>query len=327
MPDEQWTRINELISRLEGMPNNQLLEEMEHLSEKGESSKVLKYLRLNFALPISPWNVSLGQCVGGKYTLIEKVASGGMGVIYRAKQELIDRMVAIKMIHPALASELMFARLKEEISTLGLLDHPGIVRIYDADVHKVDSKSQREAVFYTMELVDGPTLRVWMKQKKPSLDEAMKFFAQVCDAVDHAHNVGVIHRDLKPENILVRKNGSPAVLDFGLSKVNATARKNASMQDEKLPSSTDFSGTPAYMSPEIWAGSSDDARGDLYALGVILHELIWGERPLEFDSCDSFKEMQEIAQDWSFGGVPMNGGLLVDEQLIKVTNRMLKKKS
>lgn len=155
----------------------------------------------------------------------------------------------------------------------------------------------------------------------------MKFFAQVCDAVDHAHNVGVIHRDLKPENILVRKNGSPAVLDFGLSKVNATARKNASMQDEKLPSPTDFSGTPAYMSPEIWAGSSDDARGDLYALGVILHELIWGERPLEFDSCDSFKEMQEIAQDWSFGGVPMNGGLLVDEQLIKVTNRMLKKKS
>ena len=160
MPDQEWTRINELISRLEMLPDNQLLKEMEKLSDKGESSQVLKYLRLNFALPANPWNVSPGQSIGGKYTLIEKVASGGMGVIYRAKQDLIDRVVALKMIHPALASEQMFTRLKEEISTLGRLDHPGIVRIFDADVHKVDPKSQREAVFYTMELVEGPTLRV-----------------------------------------------------------------------------------------------------------------------------------------------------------------------
>jgi serine/threonine protein kinase/WD40 repeat protein len=324
--DQEWTRINELISRLELLPNNQLLKEMEKLSGKGESSQVLKYLRLNFALPTNPWNVSPGQCLAGKYTLIEKVASGGMGVVYRAKQDLIDRFVAIKMIHPVLASDQMFERLKEEISTLGRLDHPGIVRIYDADVHRVDSKSQREAVFYTMELVEGPTLRVWMKEKSPSMVEKLDFFAQVCDAVDHAHDAGVVHRDLKPENILVRKDGSPAILDFGLSTVNATARKNASGQNDKVPVPPDCSGTPAYMSPEKWAQTSDDARGDLYALGVILHELIWGERPLEFDSCDSFEEMREVARDWSFGGVPQDNPLHVDDKIKRIVGALLAEK-
>ncbi len=308
------------------MPNYQLLREMEQLSERGESSNVLKYLRINFALPTNPWNVAPGQRVGGKYTLIEKVASGGMGVIYRANQDLIDRVVAIKMIHPALANEQMFARLKEEIATLGLLDHPGIVRIYDADVHKIDSKSKNEAVFYTMELVEGPTLRQWMKEGNPSLEEKLKFFAQVCDATNHAHQAGVIHRDLKPENILVRKDGSPAVLDFGLSKVNAAARRNVQSTGDHLPSPTDFSGTPAYMSPEKWDRSGDGAAGDLYALGVILHELIWGERPLEFDSCDSFEEMQEMAGDWSFGGTPQNGGFTLDENLRQIICRLLEKR-
>jgi serine/threonine protein kinase/WD40 repeat protein len=327
MPRKEWTRIEELIARLGRLPEDQRSSELELLTQSGESEEVISYLRLNYALKPNPRVISLGQKVGDKYKLTEKIAAGGMGIVYRARQDLVDREVAVKMIHPALANAKMFARLKEEIATMGRLQHVGIVHIFDADIHHFDPDGKHGAIFYTMELVEGPTMRKWMKEEKPSLEQKLGFFAQVCDAVAYAHKKGVIHRDLKPENILVRPSLVPAVLDFGLSRIMMEVSplgEKGSSNDSKPPE-MEMSGTPAYMSPERWAQSGDDHRGDLYALGVILYELLWGSRPLEFDTCDCFEDMKEAALGWTFQGITKEQREGIDEPVLRIIPRLLAK--
>lgn len=327
MPRKQWTRIEELIDRFDKLPDDQRSDELELLTENGESTEVISYLRLNYKLKPNLKVISLGQKIGDKYTLTEKIAAGGMGVVYRARQDLVDREVAVKMIHPALANPKMFAKLKDEIATLGRLQHVGIVHIFDADIHYFDSEGKQGAVFYTMELVEGPTMRKWMKEEKPSYEQKLEFFAHVCDAVAYAHQKGVIHRDLKPENILVRPGLMPAVLDFGLSRVMSEVAP-VGVEGASNPSKTpemEMSGTPAYMSLEKWAQSGDDHRGDLYALGVIFHELLWGSRPLEFDTCDCFEDMKEAALDWTFQGITKEQREGIDEPVLGIIPRLLAK--
>lgn len=328
MPDKPWTRIEALIDKFDALTEDQRSNELELLTESGESTEVISFLRLNYSLQPDPKVITLGQKVADKYKLTEKIAAGGMGIVYRARQDLVGREVAVKMIHPALASAKMFARLKEEIAMMGRLEHPGIVRIFDADTHLFDQKGKHIAVFYTMELVDGPTMRVWMKKKDPTYEQKLDFFAQICDAVAFAHEKGVVHRDLKPENILVRHDLVPAVLDFGLSRVMSETVQmegqdsNVSAQSPEM----EMSGTPAYMSPERWAQSGDNHLGDLYALGVILYELICDKRPLEFDDCDSFEEMQIVALGWTYQGIPREKREGIDEPVLKIINSLLAQK-
>ena len=170
-------------------------------------------------------------------------------------------------------------------------------------------------------------MRKWMKEEKPSFEQKLEFFAQVCDAVAYAHQKGVIHRDLKPENILVRSNLVPAVLDFGLSRVMNEANKGDGQDASKTAKSVEMemSGTPAYMSPEKWAQSGDDHRGDLYALDVILYELLWGSRPLEFDTCDCFEDMKEAALGWTFPGITRELREGVDDPILRMIPLLLAK--
>jgi len=290
--DDQWSRIAELIETCDDLPPSRLPDKIEHLKKGGESSEVLSYLRLNYSLPTSGWEVGEGSLIGGRYRVLNKLGEGGMGVVFLAHQERVNRDVALKMMHPSLATPSLVDRLAGEISTLGRLNHPNIVRIFDADVHRGERASQ-EALYYTMEVVDGTTLSDWVRAKTPTLEEKLECLAGVCDAVSYAHEHSVIHRDLKPGNILIRTDGQPAVLDFGLARVTEIAMRSEEDPMEENQEIFFASGTPAYMSPEKWQRYDDREAGDIYAIGVMLFEFVAGRRPWRFGSDTSISVMRE----------------------------------
>ena len=206
------------------------------------------------------------------YEILELVAEGGMGAVFRARQETPSREVALKALRPGLASESLLKRFDQEVRVLGNLEHEGIARIHDAGV-------QDGVPFFVMEFVHGVSVTADARGK--SREERIDVFLRICGAVQFAHERGVVHRDLKPANILVDERGAPRVLDFGVARVT----------DGELRAITQSTiagqlvGTLAYMSPEQAAGARDavDARADVYALGVILYELLAGRRPLAVD--------------------------------------------
>ena len=285
----EWNRVLNLISQFDQYPEGQLEKRIDQLCQDGESPEVISYLRLNYALPTAPWELDTSQLIGGRYRILRKIGEGGMGIVYLATQERVNREVALKMIHLALANTEMVHRLAGEISMLGKMNHPNIVRVFDADVHQ-DKGSSNETLFFTMEFVEGKPLTDWVRESSPSLIDKLTCFEAICQAVAYAHGRDVVHRDLKPDNILIRESGSPAVLDFGLARL-------AQRAESKLLGPTDLallnaSGTPMYMSPERWHGEDSGPAGDLYALGVILYELFAGKRPWVADSETSLQDLR-----------------------------------
>jgi WD40 repeat protein len=211
--------------------------------------------------------------VGG-YRLIRPVGEGGFGVVYLAEQlEPVKRQVALKIIKLGMDTRQVVARFEAERQALALMDHPGIARVFDAGA------TETGRPYFVMEFVEGVPITHYADQQRLAIAERLELFIKVCDAVQHAHQKGVIHRDIKPSNILVAVQGTPKIIDFGLVKAT-----HAELTDKTLI--TQFQqliGTPAYMSPEQveWGAVDVDTRSDIYSLGVLLYELLTGWTPFD----------------------------------------------
>ena len=214
----------------------------------------------------------------GCYKLLSALGEGGMGIVYLAEQEQpIRRQVALKVIKPGMDSARVIARFEAERQALALLEHANIARVYDAGA------TEAGRPYFVMEYVEGLPITDHCDQHKLTVEQRLRLFQQVCNAVQHAHQKGIIHRDLKPSNILVAAEGgkaTPKIIDFGVAKAIAEplTERTLATEDSRLL------GTPEYMSPEQADMASDDVdtRSDVYSLGVLLYVLLTGTLP--FDS-------------------------------------------
>ena len=207
------------------------------------------------------------------YRVENEVHRGGQGVVYRAVQLATKRTVALKvLLEGPFAGETARRRFEREVELAASLQHPNIVTI----LHSGESAGR---YFCAMEFVDGLRLDRYLAQVRPNFEETINLFVRVCDAVNYAHQRGVIHRDLKPSNILVDPDGQPRVLDFGLAKASRQAEPEQATV-EMLSSAGQLVGTIAYMSPEQARSEQDiDVRSDVYSLGVVLYESLLGQPP------------------------------------------------
>jgi len=216
----------------------------------------------------------------GRYELLELIGEGGMGLVYLAEQkEPVRRRVALKIIKPGMDSRQVVARFEAERQALALLDHPNIAHVFDAGC------TETGRPYFVMEHVKGMSITRYCDDNKLTIEQRLRLFEQVCEAVHHAHQKGIIHRDLKPSNILVSVHGDravPKIIDFGIAKAITsplTDKTFVTFRGELL-------GTPEYMSPEqVDLATQDiDTRSDIYSLGVVLYELLAGVLPFEEES-------------------------------------------
>lgn len=199
----------------------------------------------------------------------ELLGQGGMGAVYRARHRHLERPVAVKVLDAALRHDPSFAeRFGREARTLAKLDHPNVVRVYDF--------GERDGLYYlVMELVDGVNLRQTLRAGHLDTQDALAMVPKICEALQYAHDQGVVHRDIKPENILVDRQGTVKIADFGLAKMVGAA------PDSGLTQSRQIMGTPSYMAPEqVEHPTEVDHRADIFALGVVFYELLTGELPI-----------------------------------------------
>ena len=202
--------------------------------------------------------------------ILDVIGHGGMGVVYKARQNNLGREVAVKLLSGKLMDDPAFAeRFSREARAMAMLNHPNIISIYDF--------GQRGAWYYlVMEYVDGLNLRQLIQQTKIEPAEAMQIVPKLCDALQYAHDRGVVHRDIKPENVLVSQEGHVKIADFGLAKVTGLGGDQFT-----LTQSRQVMGTLNYMAPEqVERPLSVDHRADIYSLGVVIYELLTGELPL-----------------------------------------------
>jgi serine/threonine-protein kinase len=202
----------------------------------------------------------------GNCRIDRKVAQGGMGAVYRARQLSLDRVVAIKVLKPDLTqSEEVLQRFIREGKLLAQLDHRSIIKIHDVG-------NQDKNYFLVMEFVDGEDLHKIVKKNGPlSSKEVLKIAADVADGLHYAHSLGVIHRDIKPSNIIRAADGSVRITDFGIARLSS--------EDSLLTQEGTLVGTPVYMSPEQCRGTNLDTRSDLYNLGATLYTLVSAQQP------------------------------------------------
>jgi eukaryotic-like serine/threonine-protein kinase len=213
----------------------------------------------------------------GHYKLLQQIGEGGCGVVYMAEQEEpVRRRVALKVIKLGMDTKSVIARFEAERQALAMMDHPNIAKVLDAGATDTGRS------FFVMELVRGIKITDYCDQNKLSTEERLNLFIQVCNAIQHAHQKGIIHRDIKPSNILVTLHDGkpvPKVIDFGIAKAT-----QGRLTDQTLFTAFEqFIGTPAYMSPEQaeMSGLDIDTRSDIYALGVLLYELLTSRTPFD----------------------------------------------
>src|SRR5881394_2299192 len=201
-----------------------------------------------------------------RYKLIEEVGQGGMAIVYRAQDEMLKRVVAIKVLHQHLAAEPESkARLEREAQAVAKLRHDNILEIFDYSGH--DSQSS----YIFTEFIDGQTLKQFLSARALRYPEVAALIAfEVCGALAHAHGVGVLHRDVKPENVMVRKDGLLKLMDFGIAQV---------LDLERMTVTGQLLGSPAYMAPEIIEGKQLDFRTDVFSVGIMLYLLATGSLP------------------------------------------------
>src|SRR5205085_1900912 len=223
----------------------------------------------------------------GRYKLLEQIGEGGMGVVYMAEQEEpVRRRVALKIIKLGMDTKSVIARFEAERQALAMMDHPNIAKVHDGGA------TETGRPYFVMELVRGIKITDYCDQNNLPTAKRLELFIQVCHAIQHAHQKGIIHRDIKPSNILVTLHDGlpvPKVIDFGIAKATQQDLTDKTV----FTQFQQFIGTPAYISPEQaeMSGLDIDTRADIYSLGVLLYELLVGQTP--FDA----KEMMQGGLD------------------------------
>ncbi len=230
----------------------------------------------------------------GPYRVVRMLGEGGFGTVYLAQQDApISRRVALKVVKLGMDTRQVVARFEQERQSLASMDHPNLARVFDAGA------TSNGRPYFAMEYCEGESITRYCDTNKLSVGARLALFAQVCQAVQHAHQKGLIHRDLKPGNVLISQvDGAPVakVIDFGIAK--ATMRED--MGESVFTQHGQFVGTPEYMSPEQAAGSGDiDTRADIYALGVMLYELLTGSTPFDGKSlrAAAYDEIRRIIRE------------------------------
>ena len=214
----------------------------------------------------------IGKMLDNRYEILERIGTGGMAIVYKAKCHRLNRLVAVKILKSDLAQDEDFRRrFNAESQAVAQLSHPNIVSVYDV------SKGG-DIEYIVMELIDGITLKQYM-EKRGQLNwrESLHFITQIMRGLSHAHSRGIVHRDIKPQNVMVLRDGSVKVADFGIACLENAAQ---TLTQEAL-------GSVHYISPEQARGDRTDARGDIYSAGVVLYEMLTGRLPFEGDSAVS----------------------------------------
>lgn len=213
----------------------------------------------------------------GKYRVLARLGRGGMGIVYKALDETLDREVAIKVLNPDVTDAELLKRFRAEAVSLARLNHPGIATIYELHRHNDD-------LLMVMEFVRGVTLQSLSERLGPlEPQQAAHICVQILDALGHAHRAGIVHRDLKPANVMVSDTGSVKIMDFGIARV---------LGGEHYTHAGFMMGTPAYMAPEQVLGREIDGRADLYSVGVLFYRLLSRELPFKADTAIAMAQKQ-----------------------------------
>ncbi|MFN0149418.1 MAG: protein kinase domain-containing protein [bacterium] len=288
MNDEQWRRLRALFNHVQEMTEAEraALVDRELRDEPELRAELLALLAADAsagsflrgdeggATPGGADRLAPGSTIG-PYELISVLGEGGFGVVYLAEQlRPLRRRVALKLIKPGMDTKQVIARFAAERQAMALMDHPGIAQVFDA------GETDAGRPYFVMEYVAGVPITAYCDQKRLRIRERLDLFLKVCDAVQHAHQKGVIHRDIKPSNVLVAERdgiASPKVIDFGIVKAAGAPIDEQSFATRE----GSILGTLGYMSPEQAgaAGAELDTRSDIYSLGVLLYELLAGELP------------------------------------------------
>jgi serine/threonine protein kinase/tetratricopeptide (TPR) repeat protein len=279
MTDDHWDRLRALFDRVRGMPEAERRPLLDReLAEEPGLRRDLDALLENSAASIdflADRNDPVPDSVIGPYRLLHRIGEGGFGVVYLAEQlHPVRRRVALKLVKPGMDTRQVLARFRTEQQALAIMNHPGIAQVFDA------GETDRGRPYFVMEYVPGVPVTAFCDAERLSIPERLALFLQVCDAVHHAHQKGVIHRDLKPLNMLVaRRDGSAMVkvIDFGIVK----ATGDVPIHEYAMTRDGMVLGTVGYMSPEQLGAIDEpvDTRSDIYSLGVVLYELLADELP------------------------------------------------
>jgi serine/threonine protein kinase/tetratricopeptide (TPR) repeat protein len=281
MPDSRWSRMRELFERVRDLPSDERgpVLEAELPDDPVLRAEVQALLESNDAAAgfLAERPAPGAGSMVGPYRLIEPIGEGGFGVVYLAEQlRPIKRRVALKLIKPGMDTKQVIARFEAERQALALMDHPGIAQVFEA------GETEAGRPYFAMEYVPGEAITAYADARRLGLRRRLELFLEVCDAIQHAHQKGVIHRDIKPSNILVTERDGEAalkIIDFGIAK----ATGETAFGSDTLSGEGTMVGTAGYMSPEqVGAiGAPVDTRSDIYSLGVLLYELLAGELPID----------------------------------------------
>src|ERR1700730_2339617 len=212
----------------------------------------------------------------GPYEIVAQLGAGGMGVVYKARDTRLGRLVALKIpIEGTFADQTARLRLLQEAQNASALNHPHIATIYEVG-------EDGDHIYISMELVEGRPLSAVVPPEGLALESVIRYGAQIADALDHAHGRGIVHRDLKTANVVITLEGQAKVLDFGLAKrLSAVERAQATRSQESQTQAGEVAGTLQYMAPEVLRGEPMDARSDLWAFGVVLYAMATGTLPFQ----------------------------------------------
>jgi serine/threonine protein kinase len=213
---------------------------------------------------------NIGRVVG-PYQIVERLGVGGMGEVYKAKDQRLDRVVALKILPIYLSDELRLSRFRKEARAVSALNHPNIITIHEVGDYE-------DVRYIATEFIEGDTLRDLISRNQLSADESLGIAEQICGALSVAHEAGIIHRDIKPENVMRRPDGIVKLLDFGIAKLTEPAPSVSSSSHTQTELGV-IMGTVNYMSPEQARGLHVDERSDIWSLGVLLYEMLTGRLP------------------------------------------------
>jgi serine/threonine-protein kinase len=230
-----------------------------------------------------PGEALVGTLFAGRYEIEAVLGAGGMGEVFRARHVRIGRMFAIKVLHRRLSQPKIVQRFEREAELAGKLTHPNVVPVVDL------STTDAGDLYLVMDFVEGHALSELLVETPMKAERVVAIAKQLCDGLDHAHGLGLVHRDFKPENIIVARDSRgaevPRIVDFGMA-ILREEMANDSGERERLTTDGMVVGTPTYMSPEQVRGEAIDARSDLFALGIMMFELLTGRLPFDGDGVD-----------------------------------------